>query len=51
MYDRAIEIIAIKLAQAEVNHAIAQAQLEQAEYRIKQLEKQLEERNAVPSDH
>lgn len=57
MHTRAIEILALKLAQAEVNHAIvqaqleqAQAQLEQAQYRIKELEREADEVREVKDE-
>lgn len=43
MESRAIEILGLKLAQAEVNSAVLQAQLEQAQYRIKELEREADE--------
>ena len=43
MHTRAIEILALKLAQAEANLAITQAQLEQAQA-------ELQQREEAPSD-
>lgn len=44
--NRAIEILALKLAQAEANLAITQAQLEQAQAELQQLQ----EVEHVPTD-
>lgn len=44
--NRAIEILALKLAQAEANLAITQAQLEQAQAELQQLK----EAEIVPTD-
>lgn len=41
--NRSLEILALKLAQSEMNHAILQAQLEQAEYDLQEAKAKLEE--------
>lgn len=50
MESRAIEILGLKLAQAEVNSAVLQAQLEQAQYRIKELEREADEVREVKDE-
>lgn len=51
MNNRAIEFLALKLAESEANRAIIQAQLEQSEYQIKELEKQLQEAQNGNGEH
>ena len=50
--NRSLEILALKLAQAEMNHSILQAQLEKTEYELQEARAKLEELEAehVPTD-